>query len=82
MNFSDYDYDNRHYNDPLFPPDLFSSSQVVFLQLDVDFIKGFKSNFNHSLSIRRDTGHGSSMPLDHWSLLLLRSLSTTGQMLC
>ena len=29
MNFSDYDYDNRHYSDPLFPPDLFSVSQVV-----------------------------------------------------
>jgi len=27
MNFSDYDYDNRHYSDPLFPPDLFSVSQ-------------------------------------------------------
>jgi len=27
MNFSDYDYDNRGYSDPLFPPDLFNQTQ-------------------------------------------------------
>jgi len=30
MNFSDYDYDSRHYSDPLFPPNLFSVSQLRY----------------------------------------------------
>ena len=41
MNFSDYSDDYHHYNDPLFPPDLFNHEQVVLDSSTLILISNF-----------------------------------------